>query len=407
MARFSYTARTRSAALVSGQIDSKDRSKVADWLLQRGLTPVQIREQPADSGWRRRLRLWAEGPLRPEDLVFFCRQLQAIMRGGVPINQGVRALAEAARHSLMREALYDCSRQLEEGRALSAAMATHADIFSAVMVNLVRVGEETGRLEQALAELQKDLESEQLTRRQIKSTMRYPIMVIVAVAFAFVAVNLFVIPAFSQVFANFNAELPLITRGLMATSAWVQAWWQIVAGGLFAAWLAGRQAMREERFQLAWGKLSMRLPLVGEILLKATLARVCRMLAMCARSGVVLDRALGIVGGATGNRWFARQLGEMREGLASGESLNLAARRSGLFTQLVLQMISTGEETGSLEDMLDEAAGFYEREVAWEVSQLSEYMEPVLLVVVSLLVLLLALGIFLPMWDIAQVTISR
>jgi MSHA biogenesis protein MshG len=285
-------------------------------------------------------------------------------------------------------------------------MNAHRKIFPALMVNLVRVGESTGRLDQAFAELQRNLELEHETRRRMKAAVRYPILVVVALMIALAIVTLFVIPVFAGVFANFGAELPWMTRVLMATSEWALSWWPFAAVTIMAIALAARSWLRTDRGAELWGRWSLGIPLFGQILLKATLARFARTLAMCMRSGIVLDQGVQAVAAASNNRHFALRLSAMRERIAQGESLTSAARHAALFTPLVMQMITTGEETGRLDEMLDECAGFYEREVDYDVGMLGEYVEPALLVIVSGLVLMLALGIFLPMWDLASVALS-
>jgi MSHA biogenesis protein MshG len=174
-----------------------------------------------------------------------------------------------------------------------------------------------------------------------------------------------------------------------------------------AAVAAARAWLRTDTGAVAWGRWSLNVPLLGPVLLKATLARFSRTLAMCMRSGIVLDQAVQAVAAASNNRHFALRLAAMRERIAQGESLTSAARYTALFTPLVMQMITTGEETGRLDEMLEEAGAFYEREVEYDVGMLGEYVEPVLLVCVSGLVLMLALGIFLPMWDLASVALRN
>lgn len=290
---------------------------------------------------------------------------------------------------------------------MSETMAAHRGVFPPLMINMVRVGEQTGRLDTVFGELQRNLEFEEGTRRQVKAALRYPTMVIISIAIALVVLNLFVIPAFAKVFANFNAELPLITRALIASSDWMRAWWPLLAGGLLALSVATRAFLKTARGAELWGRWSLRIPLVGEILLKAALSRFSRTLGMSLRAGIPLDQALQAVAGVSDNRYFALQIAAMHERIAQGRSLTLAARGTSLFTPLVMQMITTGEETGRLDEMLEEAADYYEREVAYDVKILGDYVEPLLLVFVSALVLMLALGIFLPMWDMAGVALRR
>lgn len=407
MTIYVYTARDRLRKSIHGELEGRGQSEVAEYLLNQGLTPITISERRAAVQHFAALRRQLAGRPQLVDLIFFCRQMYSICKGGLALHRGVRTLAQSMRHPRLRSALHDMRRHLEEGRALSESMSTQGGIFPPLMINLVRVGETTGRLDQAFLELTRNLELEHETRRRIKSAMRYPILVVAALGIALAVVTLFVIPVFAGVFSNFGAELPWMTRVLITTSAFAQVWWPVMAGAAIAAGFATRSFLKTDRGAELWGRWSLRMPLFGPVLLKATLARFSRTLAMCMRAGVVLDQAVNAVAAASDNRHFALRLGGMRERIAQGESLTAAARQSALFTPLVMQMIITGEETGRLDEMLDEAGAFYEREVDYDVGMLGEYVEPVLLLFVSGLVLMLALGIFLPMWDLASVALKR
>jgi MSHA biogenesis protein MshG len=407
MTVFAYTARDRQRNSIRGEVEGRGRDEVADFLLDQGLTPITIAERKVAGERFAALRRQLSGKPQLVDLIFFCRQMYSICKGGLALHRGMRTLAQSVRNPVLRGALIDMRRQIEEGRALSEAMSAHRTIFPALVINLVRVGEHTGRLEQAFSELQRNLELELETRRRMKAAMRYPILVLVALAVALSVVTLFVIPVFAGVFADFGAELPWMTRALMATSDFALAWWPFVLVSGVAAVAAARAWLRTDNGAVAWGRWSLNVPLLGPVLLKATLARFSRTLAMCMRSGIVLDQAVQAVAAASNNRHFALRLAAMRERIAQGESLTSAARYTALFTPLVMQMITTGEETGRLDEMLEEAGAFYEREVEYDVGMLGEYVEPVLLVCVSGLVLMLALGIFLPMWDLASVALRN
>lgn len=407
MTLYAYTARDRYRKSVRGELEGRGQGEVAEHLLNQGLTPITIAERRAAVQHFAALRRGLAGEPQLVDLIFFCRQMYSICKGGLALHRGVRTLAQSMRHPKLKSALVDMRRYLEEGRALSEAMSAQRGIFPPLMVNLVKVGEHTGRLDQAFAELQRNLELEHETRRRIKAAMRYPTLVVVALAIAMAVVTLFVIPVFAGVFANFGAELPWMTRALLATSNFAQVWWPAVLVAIAGGIAGMRSFLKTDRGAEWWGRWSLRVPLFGPVLLKATLARFSRTLAMCMRAGVVVDQAVNAVAAASDNRYFALRLGAMRERIAQGESLTGAARHAALFTPLVMQMISTGEETGRLDEMLDEAGAFYEREVDYEIGMLSEYVEPVLLVFVSGLVLMLALGIFLPMWDLASVALKH
>ncbi len=407
MSVYLYSARDRQRNLVRGEMVGRGENEVANLLARQGLTPISISERRQTGQHLDAIRRRLAGKPGLPDLIFFCRQMYSVCRGGLALHRGLRMLAQSVRHPRLQTALAEMPRHLEEGRTLSDAMRAHTGIFSPLMINLVRVGESTGRLDQAFAELKRNLEFEHETERRIKAAVRYPILVIAALAIAVAVVTLFVIPVFANVFSNFGAELPWVTRTLLATSSFARDSWPIVVAVLVGATLGIRASLRTDQGAELWGRWSLKLPLIGPILLKATLARFSRTLAMCARAGIVLDQAILAVADASNNRHFALRLKAMRERVAQGESLTSAAASSHLFTPLAMQMISTGEETGQLDEMLDEAASYYEREVEYDVSRLGDYIEPVLLVFVSALVLMLALGIFLPMWDLASVALRR
>lgn len=407
MTLFSYVARDKQRNHVAGEVEGRGVGDVADVLFDRGLTPITIVERRARAGGWQALQKQLFGRPQLVDLIFFCRQMYSITKAGVPLHRGVRTLQDSIRHPVLQSVLGEIRRKIEEGRTLSETMAAHRSVFPALMVNMIRVGEHTGRLDRAFAELQRNLELEQTTRRQLQTALRYPLMVVAAILLAIVILNIFVIPTFARVFAGFGAELPLLTRVLIAGSAWTQAWWPhtlAAAGG--AVWSA-RAFLRSPRGAEAWGRWQFRVPVLGDVLLKAAMGRFARTLAMCLRAGIAMDQALHAVAAASNNRFFALRVNEIRERIAQGKSLTAAGRASALFTPLVMQMIVTGEETGRLDEMLDEAADFYEREVGYDVKRLGDYVEPLLLVVVSALVLGLALGIFLPMWDLASVALAR
>jgi MSHA biogenesis protein MshG len=406
MANFSYLARDANRNAVTGELEGRGSAEVADILVERGLTPVRIvaRRARAHGG-----PSWQDRFNRPQlvDHVFFCRQMYSITKAGIPLHRGLRSLAESIKNPVLKRALAEVRRKVEEGRTLSETLAAHRGVFPPLMINMIRVGEQTGRLDSVFHELQRNLEMEQTTERQVKTALRYPGFVVAAIVIAIVIVNLFVIPTFARMFANFGAELPLVTRALIGMSEWMQAAWPYLLAGAVGAWLGLRAWLATPQGAESWGRWSLRIPLFGPILLKATMSRFSRTLSMCLRAGVALDQALGTVAGVSGNRHFARQVAAMRDRIAQGKSLTFAARGSDFFPPLVMQMIATGEETGRLDEMLDEAADFYEREVAYDVKTLGDYVEPILLVVVSAMVLTLALGIFLPMWDMARVALRH
>jgi MSHA biogenesis protein MshG len=219
--------------------------------------------------------------------------------------------------------------------------------------------------------------------------------------------NIFVIPVFAKVFAGFNSELPLITRGLLGFSNWMINWWPILLALVAGAVVGIRAYLRTPEGRYRWDARKLKLPIVGDIILKATLARFARSFALSSQSGVPLVQALTVVAQTVDNAFIGARIEQMRDGIERGESISRCAAATGVFTPVVLQMINVGEETGELDNLLFEIAGMYERETDYSIKGLSAAIEPVLLAVIGVLVLLLALGVFLPLWNMGQAAMGK
>jgi len=403
MPMYQYKGRTGRGEAVSGRLEADNPDAVARQLFNTGITPIDIEaSEEKSSGGGMEFSLFRPRP-KTDDLILFTRQMYSLTKAGVPMIRGLRGLIESTRNEIMAEALEEVVEMLESGRDLSGALARHADIFGPLYVNIVRVGENAGNLEESFLRLSQYLQLDRDTKRKVKNALMYPTMVVAAIMIAIGIVTIWVIPAFSNMFASFDAELPLPTRGILAVSNFAQQWWYVIVGGIIGGLIWFRWWIRTDKGSRYWGKWKLRIPAIGDIVLRATLARFARTFAMCFRSGVPLVQALTLVSRALDNNWLGDRVANMRNGVERGESLHRTARAAGIFTPLVLQMIQVGEETGSVDDMLEEAADFYEREVEYDIDNLSTIIEPILIVFVGILVLLLALGIFLPMWDLATV----
>ncbi len=302
--------------------------------------------------------------------------------------------------------IQDLREALDSGRELSQALARNPSVFGPFYVAMVRVGETTGRLEEVFLQLFHHLEFQKYMKDQVKSALRYPSFVVLAMAIALVIINIFVIPAFAKVFKGFNAELPLMTRILIGFSDFTLAWWPAILTMLIVAVFAFRAFVRTTDGQLAWDRFKLRIPIAGKIIRKATLARFARSFAMAARSGVPVVQGLTLTGQVVENAYIAKKLEDMRLGVERGESVLRTAVASGVFTPVVLQMVMVGEESGSLDEMMLEIADMYQREVEYELKTLSAQIEPILIVSLGIMVLILALGVFLPMWDLGKVAIK-
>ncbi len=405
MPQFAYQGRNARGELVKGVLDGADSGAVADQLFNTGITPVHI---AASSGlgrgaggvWQMQI---GEPKVELADLMLFCRQMHTLLKAGVPIVRGLAGLQESSENPTLAKVLADVRESLESGRELSLTLRRHPKVFTNFMVSLVRVGELTGRLDEVFLRLAEFFAFEKKMRDDIKAALRYPLIVILALVVAMFVVNIFVIPAFAKIFATFKGELPLMTRVLIFTSEFFVAYWpaMIIVG--VAAIVGGRFYVGSGAGRYQWDRLKLRLPVVGELIHKATLARFARSFALSGKSGVPIVQALAVVANVVDNAYLETRILQMRDGIERGESILRSAVAAGVFSPVVLQMVAVGEETGEIDALMGEIADMYEREVAIEVEGLTAKLEPILLVFMGVLVLILALGVFLPMWDLATV----
>ncbi len=398
MANFTYTARNASGELTSGSLEATDASSVAQILLGRKFTPIDIKEAKVSAGKSLNVSFFTPN-IQLEDLVIFSRQMFSLTKSGIPIIRSVKGLAETSNSERMTMILNDVCDQLERGRTLSSAMHRHNKVFGQLFVSIVHVGENTGRLDEAFLQLSDYMEREQETRKQIKAATRYPTFVILAVVAALVIMNIYVIPVFANMFSSFGAELPLMTRILLATSDFFITKWPHLLVGIALGIFLVRHYINTPRGRFKWDRAKLRLPIVGSIFERTLLSRFARSFSMMLRSGVPLTSALNLVADAVSNAFMADRILQMRKNIEKGESLSRVAGSSKMFTPLVLQMISVGEETGRVDELLGEAAEFYEREVDYDLKSLTSKIEPILIMIVAAMVLVLALGIFTPMWN--------
>ncbi len=404
MPTFAYRGRNGRGEQVRGTLEGADSGAVAEQLFNTGITPVEI-DLARDAGpaagpaWWERIREEQPSAL---DVMLFSRQMHTLLKSGVPILRALAGLQESSAKASMKRVIQELRESLDSGRELSTAMLRHPRIFSPFYVSLVRIGEATGLLEDVFLRLFEHLDFEKQTRDRIKAALRYPAFVLVAMAIALAIINIVVIPAFAQVFKNFHVQLPLMTRILVAVSNFSVHYWPVIAVVLVAAIAAFRAWTSTRKGRYAWDKAKLGLPVVGKIIRQATLARFARGLGLCLKSGIPAVQALSIVSRVADNEYIGQRIEQMRDGVERGESVLRTAVTTGVFTPVVLQMIAVGDETGELDDLLLEVAQMYESEVDYDVKNLAANIEPILIVFLAGLVLILALGVFLPIWDLGQ-----
>ncbi len=412
MALFAYKGRNTRGDPVQGMLEGVDSGAVADQLFNTGVTPTEITPARIEISAQSAIAAWWHGlrqsrKVDPVELMLFSRQMYTLLKAGVPIMRALAGLQESAHSPAFAAMLQDLRESLDAGRELSMSMRRHPGIFSPFYVSMVQVGEMTGMLDEIFMRLFHHLDFEREMAERIRAATRYPIFVLVAMAAAIVIVNLFVIPAFAKVFAGFHAELPLMTRILIGFSDFMVQFWPLLLAMLVAAVAGARMYVATPDGRYKWDRYKFNIPVAGKIMHKSALARFARGLALSFKSGIPIVQALNVIGMVSDNEFMRLRIEQMRDGVERGESILRTATASGMFNSTVLQMIAVGEETGDMDGMMFEVAEMYEREVEYEVKTLAQQIESILIVALGILVLILALGVFLPMWDLGRAALHR
>ncbi len=398
---FNYSGRNIRGELEVGQRMAESSQLIATELMNQGIIPVKINEiHGVHALWHNLSRsLTAPRSLQLVDLVFFTRQLYTLLKASVPLMQALEGLRQTTSNVALLEVINALISSLEQGLDLTTALKKHPGVFTDLYVNLVYVGESTGTLPQVFGELANYLQQEKETRDQIKAAMRYPIFVMLTVGISLMVINIYVIPKFTKMFDKLGADLPVPTQILIGMSDFVIQYWLLLLvscalGGMLATWYVGTRKGR-----LRWHWLQLRIPIIGAILFKAALARFALGMATTSRSGLPIEQALRVIGKAVANDFIATKVEKIRVGVERGNSISKTVAQTDLFPPLVVQMIAVGEASGQLDTLIYEVADYYKREVDYAVKSLSAAIEPVLIAIIAGLVVTLALGIFLPMWN--------
>jgi len=403
MPNYAYKGRGRNGQLVDGEMEGVSNSGVASVLMDRGVTPISIIEKKEQfnvfDAIKDKFDLYS---ISIEEQLMFTRQMSALIRAGIPITRAIAGILESIENPLLIKALSDISDQLESGRNLAIACARHPKVFSNLYISMIQVGENTGRLDEAFAQMGEYIDRNRRISNNIATALRYPTTVIIAISIAMVIVNLFVIPQFASFFETNRLELPWQTLLLLNTSKFFINYWVHLLVLMFGSFVAFKRYINTPAGRLWWDKLVINLPIVGSILHRAFMARFARSFAMAYSAGVPIVLAMGVISRSIGNEYISSHVNSMREGIERGDTLTRTANQTGMFTPVVMQMFAVGEEAGNLEEMMTFIADFYEEEVDYDVKTLSDKLEPLIYVAIGGMVLVLALGIFVPMWDITQ-----
>lgn len=412
MTTFAWKGRNQRGEMMTGVVDAMTDGAVADQLFANGITPIEVNhtgtvvadKAAAQPDW---LKALTEVPVKEQDALMFSRQMYTLQRAGVPVLRALAGLEASADKPAMKALLADVRASLDQGKDMATALSRHPLVFGRFYIAMMQVGEMTGRMAEVFLRLAEHIELEMDTRARIKQAMRYPTMVICALGIAIVIINVFVIPIFAKVFAGFHAELPLMTKILLGFSGFTVQSWPVLLATLVTAFYGTKTYISTAEGRYRWDRLKIKLPIMGPIILKATLSRFARSFALSSSSGVPISQALAVVALTVDNAFIGSRIELMRDGVERGESITRSAMTTGVFTPIVLQMLAVGEETGELDALLTEVAHLYERETDYALKGLSAAIEPILLTVVGSMVLILALGVFLPLWNLGQAAVGK
>ncbi len=404
---FSYKGRNNKGEMVKGLLDSLNASALAKHLLSIDITPIEITpsSKPVqDFDWSANL---FEERIEPLDVMMFSRQMYTLLKAGIPIMNALSGLLSSTKNKALVKVISEIRLSLDSGRELSAALNFHPKVFSSFYISMIRIGESTGMLDKVFLRLFDHIEFEKFMRDQIKAALRYPQFVMIAMMVAIVVVNVFVIPIFAKVFQGLGADLPLMTRILLNFSDFMVSYWPYLVGGFLASVISFRSYISSDKGRYQWDSFKLKSPIIGPIIQKATMARFARSFSLAIKSGVPIMSGLSLVAQTVDNDFIAQKVEQMRLGVERGESILRTATNAGVFNPLVLQMIAVGEESGALDDLMEEIAEMYQRDVEYEIKTLGAKIEPVMIVFLGILVLILALGIFLPIWDLGKASMHK
>jgi MSHA biogenesis protein MshG len=406
MPSYSYKGRNAEGKVEAGIFEGVSADDIANKLMAKKIIPTDIRAKVVSAASNKKgasrkgitLNL-GMGRVKLEELSIFSQNMATMLDAGVPIVTAVKQLAETSSSHKLAKALADVADHLQSGQTMTSALRKHPRVFSGMYCNIIDVGENTGQLETAFDQLSTYLINEANTHKRIKSAMRYPKIVITALIAATAVINIFVVPKFSAFFSTMGKKLPFATQLLISSSDFFINYWYwivIILGlGIFAMRLVLATPAGKEK----WDRYKLKMPVFGKLLMHILITQFSWSFSLMLKSGMPILRGLQLVEESTQNAYFKSHVRQIRLDIQSGKTLPQALAISGIFSTLVLQMIMVGEESGKTADMFAKIAQSYEKDTDYQIQKFSDMLEPTLLIFMGLMVLVLALGIFMPMYS--------
>ncbi len=403
MAVYYYKARDRTGKPVTGQVEASSMEAAGGQIDSSGYIPISIKEHTTQSSAQLNLSDFLGGKVKPEDIIMFTFQISTLIGAGIPILTGLKTVARQSKNRKLKNILVRAADDIEGGSTLSDSLARHSGVFPEMYVNMIRAGETSGTLQEIFMRLGKMTEHEAETREKIEAALRYPKMVGIALILAFSVVITFVVPRFVAIFERFKIALPIPTRMLIALNTLIQDYWAPLLTGVALLIIFCKMAMNTKKGRYCWHYLKLKTPVLGPLFLKATLSRFTYMMGILNKSGLPIIENLKIISSSIGNDIISEAINKIREKVREGRGLASTMENINLFTPLVVQMVSIGEASGELDEVLLKVSHYYDMEVEHGTKHISTYLEPVLTLVLGIMVLFFALAIFLPMWNLTQI----
>ena len=403
MTIFTYKARNQQGDIVEGEIEAKNEKLAKYQVANKGLFPTEVSSQKMKFDIPILSFLKRKDQVKPRDLMAFTRQFAALFKGGVPMDRLLMALSKQTSHVGLKKAIEAIKTDVSSGANLSDAFKKYPNYFSELYTNMVHVGEMGGMLDQALHDLADILDKEYKIISRTKTALLYPKIVLSVFMAVVVLMMTFVIPRFADFYSGYGAELPVPTKIMIVLSNMFTSYWYFVATIAIAISIAYKKYVSTEKGLLKIENLRFKIPVFGNLNIMVASSRFGHLVSSLYKSGLPLYKALSIVGRAIGNKAYQKEVDDMTEEVIKGSSLANAMEGKKYFTPMLIEAVAVGEQSGSLEDMLETTSQFYDEEVTNILDQLTTLIEPLLMIGLFAMVSLLAFAVFLPMWNVTKV----
>ncbi|MCK4966360.1 type II secretion system F family protein [bacterium] len=404
MPLFEYKAIDENGKRITGTMEASYSQAVTEFLSKQNYMPLKISEKKQNNIDLKFFNFIKK--VKKEDIIMFTKQLVTLLKAGVPIISCLEAIAAQTESPLLKETIEGIKNDLEAGNNFSSALSKYPDSFDDLYVNSVKAGEAGGVLDQVLLRIGGLMDYEEKIKAKIKGAIRYPIFVVIAILLGFSLMMILVVPKFVGIFSKANLQLPLPTRILLGMSNILQHYWYLIFGIGIAVGIGIVFYVRTPKGRLLWDKIRLKLPIFGDLFLKTAMSRFAHMFETLNKSGLPILQTMDIVSKTIGNVHIGNELEKVGQSIEKGKGISRPLQESKLFPPLVVRMIAVGEQSGSLDEMLQNVSEHYDSEVNYLVDNLVGLIEPILTITVGAMILLLALGILLPMWDMMQATSS-